>query len=498
MLVLVVDDSRSVRLLLSNAFRKNGYTVVEAANGIEAIEKAGACNPDIITMDVSMPEMDGFAACAVIRETEPGRSIPVIFITQKDSIRDREKGFQLGAADFISKLSPSPEKEAVLTANRILKCTSFFEGFTILAIDDTPLELQLIANILAQEGINVITSAGGKDALAKLGEHAQAIDLILTDYDMPEMNGAEFCRQVRGKIGMRNLPVLFVSGIEREDVILETFKAGGSDFLRKPFMKEELLARIRVHKERSAFIKELGSSLVELERLSKLRDEFVAMATHDLKSPLNTILSCSAMLTQDTGMGEQQLSLLNSITDASKTMLTLVNDVVELSRLGNPTIEEEATTVSLLPLLGLAVSGHQPLAQKKGIALDLRHNFCCDPIVDGNRNTFLRIFNNLLTNAIKFTPPEGQVAVAVDHADASIVITIEDSGIGIPPSLMPELFNGLTKNSRPGTAGEPGTGLGLAIVKKLTEQNSGRIAVRSTEGAGTSFTLTFPISQLAG
>lgn len=293
MRILIVDDSRAVRIGLRKKLEENGYEVHEAANGMEAVQKAKEIAPHLITMDVSMPDMNGFEATAEIRSSEEGKLIPIIFVTSKDSIKDREQGFYLGATEFISKSAVAPWQEVIMTVNRILRCSSLPEGFNALVVEDNTVTRMVLCNILHRQGIHVFETRTGQEALQIAEQHRADIDLVITDYMMPEMNGGELCAQLRGRLGFRHTPIIFLSGATEKSMILDMFQAGATDYIMKPFAKEELLARIRVHMEQWELVKELNRTVGQLELLNNLRDEFVAMATHDLKSPLNGIMGFS-------------------------------------------------------------------------------------------------------------------------------------------------------------------------------------------------------------
>ncbi|MDH3394172.1 MAG: hybrid sensor histidine kinase/response regulator, partial [Desulfobulbaceae bacterium] len=267
------------------------------------------------------------------------------------------------------------------------------------------------------------------------------------------------------------------------------------DYIMKPFAKEELLARIRVHMEQWELVKELNRTVTQLELLNKLRDEFVAMATHDLKNPLNGIMGFSQILEREESLSDRHRKMVATIKDSSTLMLDIVNDILALSRLETANGESDLAPLSLLPIIHIAEASIQQTAFKKKILIETVNNCPCDAIIDGNRNSLQRIMNNLLSNAIKFTPPDGKVTISVQQDQKQqIILSVTDTGIGIPEDMLPQLFNKFTKSSRHGTEGEPGTGLGLAITKHLVEQQNGTIKVTSQEGQGSCFQLTFPIS----
>ncbi|HIJ78102.1 MAG: response regulator [Desulfobulbaceae bacterium] len=498
MKILVVDDSRSIRKGLRQQLETNGFEIQEAVDGLDALGKIKEFKPDLVTMDIDMPVMDGFKATAAIRETEFGKELPIIFLTSHDSLKEREHGFYLGAVEFISKSSPAPWQEVVMAVNRMLRCQALPENFTVLVVEDNDVTRRILVNIFSQNGLQVLEAINGREGLALAEKNRADIDLVITDYMMPEMNGGELCLKLRNNLGFRHTPIIFLSGVNEKSWILEMFRTGATDYIMKPFVKEELLARIKVHMEQWQLVKELNSTVAELEKMNKLRDEFVGMATHDLKNPLNGIMGFSHLMKQDGSLPQKHHKMLETIHTSSVLMLDIVNDILALSKLDAHDDDPVSEPLQLLSVINTAVAGIQQTAFKKGVVLEVENLCSCDAVIDGNRHAFLRILNNLLSNAIKFTPANGKVRLVLGMvAGKEVYVSVADTGIGIPESMVDKLFDRFTKSARNGTDGEAGTGLGLAITKRLVEKLAGSIEVISKEGEGSSFRLTFPFSSKA-
>ncbi len=498
MRILVVDDSKSVVTALKITLEDQGYEVVTAANGRQAVEKFKECRPALVSLDVQMPEMDGFEACAAIRALEgrEGREkTPVIFVTSKDTLADREQGFRLGASEFISKRSLAPWKEVGRAVDRILKSQTRLEGATVLVLADEEISMLLIRTWLRAYGAQVLEARESTEGLEMAASHVGEIDLVLADCLLPESTPHELLTALRQKIGMRHIPIIFLATVEQRDLILALFQAGATDYIVKPFVKEEFIARISTHLEIRQLVKALAGNVAEQERLNKRHDEFVAVSSHDLKSPLTSILGFADLLLADDGLSAKQLEWLAIIKSSTKFMAEIVNDIVELTR-----NEAHANEIELLPipvdsLTRIAIVGMEQRARQKGVALELLNQTESEVTMTGDRNKFTRIINNLLTNAIKFTPRGGTVTVTIAKEDRHLAITVSDTGTGISAEILATLFDRFTKLSRPGTAGEPGTGLGMSITKQLVDLHHGTIRVESTPGQGTSFFLTFPLGR---
>ena len=496
MKILIVDDSRSVRLALRELLEEAGYEVVEARDGFAALACGEKECPDCITMDVQMPDMNGFEATARIRDTAWGRRLPIIFVTNFDSLADREKGFALGATEFISKNTLTSWKHLRRAVDRLLKPEGKFEGVTILVVGGDEDGTMQAVECLRRQGSRILEAASAGEAMAVIREQGPALDMVVSQWTLPDMRSDVLCSQICQKEG-RTLPFVTLRGGEDRDYCLNFFAAGGTDYVVKPFVKEEFVARVGVHLETRLLIKELSRNVEDLERLSRVRDGFLAITSHDLKSPLNSIFGYSQLLIADPNVTEKHRKWLSTMLQSAEFMRDIINGIVELGRSEDQSNTPLLDLLAVLPMVKVAISTLQQQALAKRIILEESVFFNGEPVIRGDRTRFLRILNNLLSNAIKFTPHGGRVTLAVDHQGKDILISVSDTGIGIPADLLSGLFDRYTKLSRPGTAGEVGTGLGMSITRQLVEQHNGTIEVTSEEGKGTAFRLIFPLAEQA-
>lgn len=263
--ILVVDDSATIRKILQREFSKADYEVVPAKNGMEALAILEWSDPlpDLITIDIDMPRMNGFELCAKIRskiELDDRREqniarIPIIFVSANDSLDNRERAYQLEVIDFIGK--PFIPGKMIQTVNNILNSQEQFTGMTALVVEDSPFVSRIIRNILKRHGLHVHEVADGEKALEMVKELQFGIDIIITDYIMPGMSGEELCRTLRSIEALENVPIFFISSISDKETVLDFFKVGANDYLPKPFIEEEFRARIVTHLRNRKYIKEL-------------------------------------------------------------------------------------------------------------------------------------------------------------------------------------------------------------------------------------------------
>ncbi len=278
-IVLVVDDSATIRTIIHRELTNVGYEVLTAENGMEALAMIEWMTdlPDIITLDIDMPVMGGFEVCERLRAGKDHPSerkqlaaqVPIIFISANDNLENRERGYKLEIIDFISKpFAPGGVTRAI---DRVLNPKEQFPGMRALVVDDSASVRRIIRSNLKRSGVEVVEAGDGHEALALATGEGGCFDIVILDNLMPKMNGDELCRRLAKIAGMEQVPKFFISSLNDKESILTFFKAGASDYLKKPFIAEELHARIETHLR-------VRKYLNQLEILNKKLEE---QASHD-------------------------------------------------------------------------------------------------------------------------------------------------------------------------------------------------------------------------
>jgi len=493
MKILVVDDSKMMRNLI-RAELSEEYRTIEAENGQLALERALSEKPDLITFDVDMPVLNGYDACLQLR-TDPIyqtiSKIPVLFITANDSLSGRSHGFEVGASEFITK--PFLQGEVLHSVNSILRPTSTIQGSKVLVAEDSTIARQILEEILRSQGVEVVSAADGDEALELFKVHEHSLDMVITDYLMPSMNGDELCQKIRKDLGNTRVPILFLTGMNERDSVLSMFKVGANDYLLKPFAKEELLARIKVHLKAGQLNHQLETKVIELKRLSKLKDEFLNVTSHDLRAPLNGVLGFAQLLEIEEGLTSTQKDFVHNIKQSGEFLLDLINDILYLGRVSSEVHELELVPMRISDVVESSTETLRHMATPKGLTITIHNQTEGKDVVLGDLNSLMRVFNNLLSNAIKFTPKNGEIKQVIEVLDGNkIAVSVIDSGIGIDETKLDILFTKFTKASRLGTDGELSTGLGLSITKELVQKHEAEIEVSSVVDQGTTFKVVFP------
>lgn len=502
MSILVVDDSAVVRKVIREELEGGGYEVIEANNGLDALELVKQNVPDLITLDVRMDKMDGFETCVLLRaqfdtahsKRQIHSHVPIVFITANDTVEGRDRGFEVGASEFITK--PFAKGEVLAKVNKMLKPEAELQGITALVVEDSDVSRWVVLNALSGQGMEVLEARDGREGFEMAKANAHRLDLIVADYLMPEMNGDEFCRRVVNELKLPDIPIIMLSAMTDRSYILRMFQAGATDYLVKPFALEELLARINVHIQVRLLNRKLQEQVAMLEHASDLKDRFLSATSHDLRSPMTSILGFSSLLNRKEITDEQRTEYTRHIQSSGDHLLHLIDDLTEVSR--NLILED---TLDLMPLdlrslLEEVISPLTSVSNAKGVDLvmPIQPDFFLNILVD--KTAFVRILNNLVSNAIKFTDKGGRVDILMStEGPDKAVVTVKDTGMGMPPELAHEALELFSKNSRTGTAGEKGSGLGLSITKQLVHKVGGNISLKSKEGEGTEVKVLFNLAS---
>lgn len=360
----------------------------------------------------------------------------------------------------------------------------------VLVVDDTPDNLRLLSAMLTRQNYEVRKALSGARAIASI--KAGTPDLILLDIKMPDMDGYEVCRLLKQDPDTVEIPIIFISALD--DVLdkVRAFAVGGVDYITKPFQEAEVLARI----ENQLALRELQSRLEmqndELARSNQDLEQFAYVVSHDLQQPLQSITGYAQIIAMqsDNQLSTKGTEYLAKITEAGDRMQRLIKELLSYARIGQD--NETFLSVDCNFVLSHALSNLE-LAIARCNAKVIYANL---PIVFGNETQLVQLFQNLISNAIKFSrqhiKPEIRIAVLPEKSD-SWLFEVRDNGIGIPPDSRDKIFESF---QRLAAAEEyPGTGIGLATCKKIVENHGGDIWVESQPDIGTSFFFKLPAAK---
>jgi signal transduction histidine kinase len=245
--------------------------------------------------------------------------------------------------------------------------------------------------------------------------------------------------------------------------------------------------------QNARLFREIAAKSGQLEAASRHKSEFLANMSHELRTPLNAIIGFSEVLLERMfgEVNEKQIEYLEDILSSGRHLLSLINDILDLSKIEAGRMELQLTTFDLPQALESALTLVRERATKQGIALDLSVDERLGEFV-GDERKIRQIVLNLLSNAVKFTPEGGRIGVAAVLADGAVEIAVSDTGIGIAPEDQEAVFEEFRQVGGDYAHKREGTGLGLSLTRKFVELHGGKIWVRSVPGRGSTFTFTLP------
>jgi response regulator RpfG family c-di-GMP phosphodiesterase len=238
--ILIVDDSAVVRKSLTKLLEEAGAEVTAAEDGEQGLEIALSQSFDLIITDVEMPKLGGYALCLKLKNNTATRSIPVIILSTQDSDEAIERGFQAGATAYISKSEAMSQLKK--TIEKVLDKSSFKQERTVLVVDDSKTIRFLVEKGLSEAGFHVITATNGMEGMDMV--KIRVPDLILSDINMPEMNGIEFCKQVKTNPEWAMVPFVVMSSHSERSLVRGMIEQGATTYIVKPFNLDQLVVTI--------------------------------------------------------------------------------------------------------------------------------------------------------------------------------------------------------------------------------------------------------------
>lgn len=494
--ILIADDSSGARLIIHKELSINWNKIYMATNGKEAVEMAMEIKPDLITMDVEMPVMNGFEACKALKECADTENIPVVIISSSDSSKNRDLGFAAGAVEFFTKPFKSGSLSDFL---RMLVETQFIQKKeNVLLVDDSVTTCHILRYYFKKNGFNVFVAKNGIEALEMLDDCKPSI--ILTDCIMPEMDGFTFIKKVRMIPKYIKIPILILSAVNNKADIIKGLVCGANDYILKPFEETELFARINAHFRNIKLFEmvesekqKLAKANMELEKANKDKDMILSMAAHDLRNPINSIIGFADMLCDE----DEELDLttikesLKLILKSSNGMLELLNSILDLSRLQHDNVSLVKEPYDLYLIVCERVKMAKIVAKKKGIKINLHNSEPIELLLDAQK--IEQVVDNFLSNAIKYSKKGPHILVNIKKTEKYATFIVKDSGVGIPKDEQEKIFTPFCKLSVLPTGGEKSTGLGLAICSNIIKAHNGQIGFKSEEGVGSTFYFSLPL-----
>jgi PAS domain S-box-containing protein len=512
--VLAVDDSATYLDVLGRELQQEGYDVVLAGSGEEALELLRAQPVDCILLDRVMPGLSGEETCRLIKASKAWREIPLMMLTAHDDRTAMIDGINAGADDYIAKSADFDVLKARLRAQ--LRRKHF---------DDENRRLH-------EQHLRRETEARFQKLIG-----SNIIGVVLTDLDgvLLDANDAflEMVARPRESLAERALRWGALTTAERRhegEAVIAQLKSTGratpyeTELLRSDgaaipvlhgvvlledtqttvgFVLDRTEQRAAQEKLRSYAAaledanRELSRQKERAERESRFKSAFLANMSHELRTPLNAIIGFSELLEQEIPgpLSKRQAEYVEYVLSSGRHLLSLVNDVLDLSKVEAGRMELSRDWTELDVVVDAARGSVEPLAQKRGVLLSVAVPAGLPQLyIDATR--VKQVLYNLLSNAIKFTERGGSVALAVEEQPNQVEVSCRDTGVGIKAEDLPRLFKEFEQLASGGGERPEGTGLGLALTKRLVELHGGQVSVSSEFGHGSRFAFTLPKRSL--
>lgn len=409
---------------------------------------------------------------------------------------------------------------------------------SILVVDDTLANLQLLMQTLSDSGYKVRMAPDGELALQSVRSNPP--DLILLDIKMPGIDGYEVCRQLKLNPATHKIPIIFLSALDEPFDKVKAFESGGVDYINKPFQMSEVLVRVknqltigalqsnlavqnrnlkREVEERIQAEEQLQAANKQLQEAREIaerearraaaanqaKSEFLASMSHELRTPLNTILGFADLLGEASELSRESQEMLDIIQQSGKHLLTLINDILSMSKIESGRTELHEDDFDFYLMLDDLHNMFSVKSHGKTVNLIFNRDRNLPHYVCGDQVKLRQVLINLIGNALKFTEI-GSVTLRVESrqestevsgdgdrpASSRIYFAVEDTGCGIEPDELERIFDPFSQ-ARQGRQGQEGTGLGLSIAREFIHLMGGEIKVESEVNKGSKFSFEIPL-----
>ncbi len=488
MQILVIDDEQIMRDGCSRILSKDNWSVLTAENGKKGLEEIQS-HPegiDVVLLDLMMPGMSGMEVLDQIRAIDP--NLPVIVITGYATVESAVEAMKKGAYDFIPK--PFTPDQLRIVVRRALERRSLQKEAEFLrkerekSLRDIATEKSKIKTIINCMGDGVLVC--DRDSC-----------IVLSNPAASHMLKAPETYLLGNDLNQCNLPSELSSTIEES---LQTKDMNYTSVSQELSVGESGEISLRAHTApvRSDIGEIIGSVTVlqdisHLKELDKMKSEFIAMVTHELRAPIAAVeQQLTVILNKMAGeVTEKQEQLLSRAKQRTKGLLDLIKDLLDLSKIEAGKMVQYKEPLALQEVIQRVVDLMKAEADNKKIDLQFSASTNIS-LINADRNSMEGIFTNLISNAIKYTPEGGKVWVNLDEDGGFVKATVSDTGIGLKKEDLPRIFDKFYRVKTTQTRQIVGTGLGLSIVKSIVDAHLGSITVDSEEGGGTTFTVLLP------
>ncbi|MDR0976275.1 MAG: hybrid sensor histidine kinase/response regulator [Prevotellaceae bacterium] len=366
--------------------------------------------------------------------------------------------------------------------------------YRILIVDDVMSNVLLLKVLLNNEKYQIGTANNGQQALDYLEKNH--VDLVLLDVMMPGISGFEVAQRMKQNPNLAEIPIIFLTALNSTSDIVKGFQAGASDFVSKPFNKEELLVRLTHQIMLIAAKRALIEKTDELERTISGRDKLYSVIAHDLRSPIGSIKMVLNMLLLNLPaekIGDEMYDLLTSANHTTEDVFALLDNLLKWTRSQIGKLSTVFQDIDATEVVDSVAEMFSFSAKLKNISIHIEKS--PKLLVRADVDMLKTIIRNLLSNAVKYSQESSEIIIREEERDGKAVISVQDYGCGISQEGQKKLLHTDTHFSTFGTQNEEGSGLGLLLCKEFVTRNGGELWFTSEEGIGSIFSFSLPLAK---
>jgi hypothetical protein len=481
--ILAVDDNPAALYATTRVLRSAGYEVAEATTGAAALEAAGRA--DLVVLDVNLPDIDGFEVCRRLRAKPETAHLPVLHLSATfTSSADFALGFEAGADGYLTRPVEPPVLIAtvrtLLFARHADLVRRGLDAKLRTMFNLAPVAIAILDDNLRYESVNpaycALTGYSSEELVGQPVKTLASSEAPLPG-EAPSTQHSTFKRKDGGLVQIEYQIVKEgISGVRilvATDITLEV----GAEQAREALLESERAAR------------------TEAERSNRLKEEFLATISHELRNPLNAILGWASVLSRKPDLPAPVLHGLQAIERNSRLQAQMISDLLDYAGITFGKVRLATETIDPYPVVRAALEAVNASAQSTGITI--RASFDEEPVrIEADAVRLQQVVWNLLSNAVKFSPQGSEVQLTAGRSGDSFSLVVSDNGIGIEADFLPRIFERFSQQDATTTRSHGGLGLGMAIVKQLAELHGGSIhAFSAGKGLGAKFTLKIPLSR---
>lgn len=488
MKVLVVDRVKLFQNIIASALQGTEIEYEFAESGAASIDLLEKDKFEIICIAMYLDDMDAIQLTRKIRKIKSYAHTPVALLTSEESNAVTQNAMKSGIIDIFEK----KDVEQLVNFIRRFGFQNYRVTGRVLYIEDTLSQQLLVTDMLQQRGLEVDSYTSGEDAFAAFIKNDY--DIVLTDIVLDGvMSGVTLANRIRRLSGYKgDVPILAVTAFDNISRRIGLFHLGINDYVIKPIIEEELVARIKSLVENYRSVLAIQQEKQKALQANAAKSEFLSLMSHELRTPLNSIMRNLHLMQLDAKKENLKAEFVDSlieVEEASEHLLSLINEVLDISKIeaGEAEIILEVLQVKSVTQAAIQIIRHA--MSERGITL--HEKFSDDlPNAIADSTRLKQALINLLANAVKYNKAGGEIFVATQYKKESneVLITIRDTGPGLAPETCQGLFKKFHRGGNEGSKVE-GSGLGLYVTRKMLLEMDADITVKSKLGKGTEFSI---------